>query len=114
VRVNIDRAAIDRIVEEAVRPGAHEAAKFMAKEQRETTTSRRLRKAVRFRSGKDARGYYARAGMIGVDQGSAAWFWYFHEYQTGKGPPGTPFLRPSLFNNTRKIVRMMTGGGRVI
>jgi hypothetical protein len=110
VRVNIDKTAVHRIVDQGAGSGMERTAKFMADNQRATTTSRRVRAQVDHESGKDMGGWYARAGMKDGTRTSPGFIWYFHEYQTGKGPPGQPFLRQSLFNNTRQIARMMTGG----
>lgn len=83
---------------------------FMAAEQRRRTRSRRLREAVVHESGRDHQGWYARAGMSdAASQRGPAWFWYFEEFQTGRGG-GVPFMRPSLFSNTAQIARMMTRG----
>ena len=110
MRVNIDKTAVHRIVDQKAAPGVERAAKFMADQQKATVGSRRVASAVGHESGKDARGWYARAGMPQGTQRTAAFLWYFMEYQTGRGRPGNPFIRPSLWNNTRTISRMMTGG----
>ena len=109
MRVNIDRAAIDRIVDRGASQGVEAAAKFMADNQRSTTSSSRVRAQIGHESGKDMAGWYARAGMKEGTRRSPGFFWYFHEYQTGKGPPGVAFLRQSLFSNGRRIARLMTG-----
>ena len=109
MNVNIDRAAIDRIVDRGAAQGVEAAAKFMADNQRSTTTSRRVRAQIGHESGKDMQGWYARAGMKEGTRDTAGFIWIFHEYRTGKGPPGVPFLRQSLFNNGRRIARLMLG-----
>jgi hypothetical protein len=110
-RVRIDDPAVHRIVDRVGGPGAEAAAKFMADQQRSGTRSKRLARAVTHESGKDARGWYARAGMSSrASQHSAAWFWYLEEYQTGRGG-GRPFIRPALENNTATVRRMLTRGG---
>ena len=81
----------------------------MAEQQKATVGSRRVASAVSHESGRDTRGWFARAGMPRGTQRTAAFIWYFIEYQTGRGQPGSPFIRPSLFNNTRRISRLMTG-----
>ena len=112
MRVDIDKTAVHRIVDRNAASGVEAAARFMAEQQRSTTTSRRIRSGITHESDKDARGWYARAGMKHGEDGTqyTPWFfWYYHEYQTGKGPPGVPFLRQALWNNTRRISRLMTG-----
>lgn len=109
-RVTIDTEAVHRIVDRTARPGVEAAARFMADQQRATVGSRRVAAAVGHESGKDLHGWFARAGMPRGTQRSAAFFWYFIEYQTGRGAPGQPFLRPSLWNHTRTVARLMTGG----
>jgi hypothetical protein len=108
-RVTIDRQAVHAIVDRRARPGVEAAARFMADQQRQTVPSRRVSAAVGHESGKDMRGWYARAGMPQGTQRSAAFLWYFFEYGTGRGI-NTPFIRPSLFNNTRRVAQLMTGG----
>jgi hypothetical protein len=112
-RATIDRSAVHRIIDTNVPTGVEAAARFMADKQRQTAQSRRLRFGVTHESGRDARGWFARAGMSHGERGTqySPWFfWYYHEYQTGMGPPGRPFIRPSLWNNTRTISRLLTGG----
>jgi hypothetical protein len=112
MKVRIDPAAVERIVDRQVASGADAAAQFMAAEQRQRTRSRRLAAAVTHESGKDMFGWYSRAGMSeAARQRGPAWFWYFEEFQTGRGG-GVPFIRPSLWSNTRTVVRMMLRGGR--
>jgi hypothetical protein len=110
-RVRIDDPAVHRIVDRVGGPGAEAAAKFMADQQRRLTRSKRLARAVTHESGKDSRGWYARAGMSSAaNQRGPAWFYYFEEFQSGRGG-GVPFLRPSLENNTATVRRMLTRGG---
>ena len=110
MRVNIDKTAVHRIVDRDAASGMERAAKFMADNQRATTTSRRVRAQVGHESGKDMGGWFARAGMKQGTQNTPGFIWYFHEFRTGKGPPGVAFLRQSLFGNARTVARMMTGG----
>jgi hypothetical protein len=109
VRVTIDKTAVHRIVDRGAAPGMERAAKFMADRQRETTRSSRLRSGIGHESGRDAHGWYARAGMK-PSRRTPFFFWYFEEYQTGRGRGGTPFIRQALHNYGRQIARMMTGG----
>lgn len=109
MRVDIDKTAVRRIVDRNAAAGVAAAARFMADQQRSATSSSRVSAQVGHESGRDAAGWYARAGMREGTRRSAGWFWYFHEYQTGKGPPGVPFLRQSLFSHGRKIARLMLG-----
>jgi hypothetical protein len=109
-RVTVDRTAVDRIVDRRGEPGAIAAASFLLAEQRRLVRSRRLRARITAEHGKDRNGWYARAGMATV-RGTSAFFWYFHEFQQGKGPPGQPFIRPSLENNRAIILRLFVRGG---
>lgn len=109
MRVDVDKTAVHRIVDRNAASGVEAAARFMAEQQKATVGSRRVAAAVEHESGRDARGWFARAGMPRGTQRTAAFIWYFMEYQTGRGHPGSPFIRPSLWNNTRHISRLMTG-----
>lgn len=109
-RAWVDEAAVNRIVDRRGEPGAIAVASFLLSEQRQMVRSRRLRAKITAVHGKDSRGWYARAGMASV-RGTSAFFWYFHEYQKGKGPPGQPFIRPSLENNSATIRRLFVRGG---
>lgn len=108
-RVRIDHPAVQGIVDRVGERNAPAVARFLADEQRRTTRSRRLSEAVTFESGRDERGWYARAGMPKT-RGTPAFFWYFEEFQSGRGG-GLPFIRPSLFNNTTDVARRFLGGG---
>lgn len=109
-RVTIDQGAVDRIVDVKAARGMEAAGKFMADQQKAAVGSRRVADIIGHESGKDMRGWYARAGVKSGAQRSAGFFWYFIEYRTGRGSPGQPFLRTSLWNNTRRISRLMIGG----
>lgn len=109
--MTIDRPAVRQIVDRRAGAGVEAAARFMAAEQRAATRSRRLSAAVTHESGRDSRGWFARAGMgESAHQRGPAWFWYFEEFQTGRGG-GVPFIRQSLFGHTRQVARLMTGRG---
>lgn len=100
-------AAVDRIADRAGAAGAPVVAEFLEAEQKRMVQSRRLRGGITSEAGRDGRGWYARAGMKKVAR-TAAFFWYLHEFQTGRGQPGRPFIRPSLENNGAIIGRMFT------
>lgn len=111
MRVTVDRQAVGRLVDRRAVAGVEAAARFMADRQREATRSSVLADAVTHESGRDLAGWYARAGM-GPEgaQDQPAFFWYFEEYQSGRGG-GMPFIRQALWSNSRQVSRLMTRGG---
>jgi hypothetical protein len=101
---------VEQIVGRQAPSGMEAAGRFLAAQQKGATRSRRLAKAVSYRTGRDHRGWWARAGMIGVGSRHPAFFWYFEEYQSGRGG-GVPFIRPSLENNRAEVARLIVRGG---
>ena len=63
---------------------------------------------------KRAIGYTVRAhrnvveGRVGVRRGFRAFYGYFHEMGTSK-MPARPWLRPAVFGNAKRIVRIIQG-----
>lgn len=108
-RVRIDNRAVERVAYRGAAARMARVASFLANEQRQATTSRRVRAQIGSESGRDAQGFYARAGMVDGTQHSPGFFWYFREYGTGRGPH-EPFLRRSLESNTQIVARMIAKG----
>jgi hypothetical protein len=110
VNVRIDDAAVHAIADRAGAQGVEAAGRFLADQQRDRTRSSRLASAVRWETGRDSRGWFARVGMLGVGPRHPAFFWYFEEYRTGAAGGHRPFIRPALWDNTQRVARMLTGG----
>lgn len=108
-RVQLDRAAVDGMIERRAVSGAAQAARFLENEQKRRLRSRRLRRGTFRRSGRDAQGVYARAG---IRNDRHLWFWVFEEYETGRGD-GNPFLRASLFDNSAQVARLLLSDRRL-
>jgi hypothetical protein len=109
-RIRVNDRAVDSIVDRAGAVAAPAVARFLEAQQKQLVQSRRLRSGITSEYGRDGNGWYARAGMKRVRR-TAAFFWYFHEFQTGAGGPGRPFIRPALDNNRQMVARMFTRGG---
>lgn len=101
-------SAVDRIVDRAGAVGAPAVAKFLETEQKRAAKSTRVAAAIESESGRDARGWYARAGLPRGTSRTSAFIWIFEEYS----PNRRPFIRPSLENNGAIIGRMFTRGRR--
>jgi hypothetical protein len=129
VKVRVDAAAVERIVDRAGARGVDAAGRFLATEQ-QRRAPQTVKGSVGFTTGRDAGGWFARAGILSwTDQ--AVW----HRYTAGGwtivpypdrrtaavpswrlfefGTPNTgarPFIRPALESNTATVRRLLTGG----
>ena len=130
MRVTIDRAAIDRIVDRQAGPGMASAARFMAEQQKRAAPTPEIAAGIGHESGKDMGGFYARAGVMRFAENPNRWHrwdgrqwvvtpypgrrttpvptWRLYEFGTPRTPTRA-FLRQALWNNGPQIARLMTG-----
>ena len=129
--VNIDRGAVERLVDRQADRGTAAAARFMADQQRKDAPSPEIAQSIGHRSGKDLQGHYARAGVMRFADDPKRWHrwdgarwqvtpypdrettpvptWRLYEFGTPR-TAARPFLRGALWNNTRRVAQLLAGG----
>ena len=130
MRVDVDKAAVHRIVDRQAGPGMGSAARFMADQQKRAAPTPEIAASIGHESGKDMNGFYARAGVMRFAEDPKRWHrwdgsqwiiipypgrettpdptWRLYEFGTPRTPTRA-FLRQALWSNGHRIARMMLG-----